>query len=158
MEEETLCGYCEKLFTPRMKTQKFCSRRCKEEFRKAGRMSKSTRQQMYENQIDNWTKSDEQFAKDYGAKKKRYRERLKIRSKFPGIISHSKEELINIKGQTTNCGLCGDVTDVWCADHDHKTGKFRDMICHSCNKGLGNFRDDVGRLEKAIKYLKKHLS
>ena len=39
-------------------------------------------------------------------------------------------------------------------DHDHKTGKFRGMLCHHCNRGLGNFKDSTMNLEKAILYLK----
>jgi len=39
-------------------------------------------------------------------------------------------------------------------DHDHETGKFRGMLCHHCNRGLGNFKDKIENLEKAIEYLK----
>ena len=38
-------------------------------------------------------------------------------------------------------------------DHCHTTGKVRGVICWDCNKGLGNFRDDITRLKGAIKYL-----
>jgi len=40
-------------------------------------------------------------------------------------------------------------------DHDHQTGKFRGMLCHHCNRGLGNFKDNIENLEKAILYLKE---
>lgn len=39
-------------------------------------------------------------------------------------------------------------------DHDHVTGKFRGMLCNHCNRGLGNFKDNINNLEKAILYLK----
>jgi hypothetical protein len=45
----------------------------------------------------------------------------------------------------------------WCADHDHVSGKFRGWICHKCNLGLGNFSDDIIRLERALLYLNQHV-
>jgi Zn finger protein HypA/HybF involved in hydrogenase expression len=46
---------------------------------------------------------------------------------------------------------------VWSLDHDHKTGKFRDWICNKCNLALGNFSDDLPRLERAVEYLRRFL-
>ena len=37
---------------------------------------------------------------------------------------------------------------------DISTGKFRGMLCHHCNRGLGNFKDNIQNLENAILYLK----
>jgi hypothetical protein len=43
-----------------------------------------------------------------------------------------------------------------CIDHDHANGKVRDVLCHSCNAGLGNFKDDPVLLRRAAKYLADH--
>jgi hypothetical protein len=37
--------------------------------------------------------------------------------------------------------------------HNHITGKVRGLLCQQCNKGLGNFGDQVDCLQRAIEYL-----
>lgn len=44
-----------------------------------------------------------------------------------------------------------------CIDHDHGTGEFRGILCHSCNVGIGCFSDDPEQMQKAIRYLKGKL-
>lgn len=50
------------------------------------------------------------------------------------------------------CAICGAEHDL-VIDHCHTTGRCRGRLCHPCNKGLGFFRDDVDRLQRAIDYL-----
>ena len=42
-------------------------------------------------------------------------------------------------------------------DHCHTTKKLRDLLCHQCNSGLGQFKDNTEILQKAIDYLRKHM-
>ena len=39
-------------------------------------------------------------------------------------------------------------------DHCHVSGKVRGLLCHNCNLGLGQFKDDVNTLVGAVIYLK----
>lgn len=89
------------------------------------------------------------------------------RGKFRGQLTD--DEVKKLK-QQEKCDICGgnEVTGSTnnkhlsktynlVMDHDHKTGKFRGMLCNLCNRGLGNFKDNIDVLEKAIEYLKKNL-
>lgn len=59
------------------------------------------------------------------------------------ICLRGEEEL---KGTGGNAG-------VWVVDHNHDTNTFRGHLCHNCNRAIGNFNDDVERLQRAIDYL-----
>lgn len=54
--------------------------------------------------------------------------------------------------QGDKCAICGDEVPLH-VDHDHETGVVRGLLCTRCNPGLGFFRDDVGLLRRAIRYL-----
>ncbi len=41
-------------------------------------------------------------------------------------------------------------------DHDHVTGKIRGLLCHYCNVGIGNFRENQESLAAAIEYLNSY--
>ena len=42
----------------------------------------------------------------------------------------------------------------WAFDHNHITQTFRGYICHTCNRTLGCFKDNIDYLNRALKYLK----
>jgi DNA-directed RNA polymerase subunit RPC12/RpoP len=66
--------------------------------------------------------------------------------------------------QDCKCVICGkehDITvknnkGILVIDHDHETEVVRDLLCHSCNMGLGKFSDNPQLLDKAAEYLRKH--
>ncbi len=53
-------------------------------------------------------------------------------------------------------GKGGKTSGTWCCDHDHITNKFRGWLCHSCNRAIGGFNEDVERMHRAIEWVKKH--
>lgn len=57
--------------------------------------------------------------------------------------------------QDHRCAICRDTRGQrrLHVDHDHATGEFRGMLCHRCNQGLGQFRDNPALLLEAITYL-----
>jgi len=64
-----------------------------------------------------------------------------------------------LKNQNGVCAICGAHNDIsskygnLSIDHNHKTGKVRGLLCRTCNSGLGQFKDNIELLEKAINYL-----
>lgn len=58
------------------------------------------------------------------------------------------------------CAICkGQGDGKWkklCVDHDHETGKVRQLLCRNCNMVLGQVGDNINLLEEMIKYLQKH--
>lgn len=65
----------------------------------------------------------------------------------------TKEEYDSL---TRKCQICGSEKNL-VIDHSHQSGRIRGMLCNSCNKGLGFFRDNPALLERASDYvLGKH--
>lgn len=70
------------------------------------------------------------------------------------------------KKQKNRCALCGrkehrihyktGKRQSLSVDHNHETGKVRELLCRDCNLGLGMFQHCPNLLLKAIKYLNKH--
>ena len=61
----------------------------------------------------------------------------------------TKEEYDNLKRV---CQICGS-TENLVIDHSHQSGRIRGMLCNSCNKGLGFFRDNPCYLSRASDYV-----
>ena len=71
-----------------------------------------------------------------------------IESKFKMIIE-----------QDYKCAICGcklDLKKNTHVDHNHDNGKVRGILCHSCNMGIGFFKDNTELLLKAVLYLQKY--
>ena len=67
------------------------------------------------------------------------------------------EYLTMLDAQNNACAICG-TNDTgnrkaFHVDHCHDTGKIRGLLCGNCNSGIGNLRDDINLLQRAIAYL-----
>lgn len=104
----------------------------------------------------------------YRANRERYREQSKAyrqanldrikdgeRLRKYGLTAEQYTELL--RKQNERCAICG-AKDAggrgsWHVDHCHSSGKIRDLLCHTCNVALGNFKDDPRLLVRAVSYL-----
>ncbi len=71
-------------------------------------------------------------------------------------INH-EDYLLLSQQQEHKCAVCGggpgEKKKYFDVDHDHKTGKIRGLLCHSCNTGIGIFNESVEKLRSAKEYL-----
>lgn len=61
--------------------------------------------------------------------------------------------------QNCRCAICG-IPEKECdkalrIDHDHRTGKFRGLLCGPCNMALGNAKDSPNILREAADYIER---
>ena len=70
-----------------------------------------------------------------------------------GITVHQYKKMH--EQQNNKCAICEETCDKLHIDHDHATGKVRQLLCSYCNRGLGNFRETPSLLQKAVEYLTK---
>lgn len=98
-----------------------------------------------QNQLD-WRKKNPER---YAARQRRYH----LKRKYGFDQAEFQQRLVEQHGKCACCGKSGIELVV---DHCHARGIVRELICQTCNKGLGYFGDDVALMEKAIAYLKKH--
>jgi hypothetical protein len=71
-----------------------------------------------------------------------------------GITKEQFDELF--KNQEGKCPICKtELKKEIHIDHDHLTGQVRGVLCGKCNKGLGQFNDNIESLTNAIKYLSR---
>lgn len=74
-----------------------------------------------------------------------------IRHRY-GITVESYDEMF--LQQEGKCAICGEIPRKLYIDHDHESGKYRQLLCPGCNTmiaGLENSKNGIG-----IEYLIKH--
>jgi hypothetical protein len=82
------------------------------------------------------------WRKENPEKAKLSKQREHLRLKY-GMTIEDKNRMIDIQGGSCANSFCdiifsGDsYQTIPCVDHDHKTGKVREILCHWCNKNLG---------------------
>jgi hypothetical protein len=125
--KEHHCPVCEKSFYPHSPSSVYCSDRCRYEARNKRLLARY---------------AEGVVGADYNGKSRR----------------DLKKIMLTVQD---NCGCCGRSfselsEDQIHIDHDHSTGRVRELLCFHCNAGLGQFKDDPDVLAKAIGYLSKY--
>jgi hypothetical protein len=93
--------------------------------------------------------------------KERNRERLAERKRERATGFSADRFAAALRQQKRRCAICrvhfGDVKpQAVHADHCHRTGTPRGVLCQTCNTALGKFRDDPVLLRRAAAYLEEH--
>ena len=93
-------------------------------------------------------------------KKLEYQRDYVLKSKY-GITRADYDRML--AEQNGVCAICRGPQQLWrdqerffCMDHDHTTGKNRQLLCNNCNAILGLAQDSQRILNNAIEYLRRH--
>ncbi len=79
----------------------------------------------------------------------------KFRRRY-GLTVEDYKGMVRMQGGL--CAICNTTggSRGLCVDHNHSTGKVRQLLCNSCNLLLGMAKENTSTLTKAIEYLDKH--
>jgi|HubBroStandDraft_1064217.scaffolds.fasta_scaffold00305_35 hypothetical protein len=149
-------------------------RKWKENNREKHRASAATSRNKDRTHVNEWVRNDRAanpekyrnyervYRKRRGAADDNYRLKDKLKS-YNLTVEQYKDM---IEKQNNKCAICGNEETrrsrtsgkivTLSVDHCHDSNKVRSLLCHSCNVGLGAFKDSIELLDKAIEYLKKH--
>lgn len=80
-----------------------------------------------------------------------YLSRLEVLRNKYGLSEEDYESIRDV--QKGRCAICGKSLEPPCVDHCHETGRVRGLLCVGCNTAIGQFKDDVEVMKKAIDYI-----
>lgn len=137
------CLGCQTSFQARNVSHTHCSRTC---YDRAYRTSHRSTLRTYQKE---WARN---YRKDNPVSKET-RKDWNLRT-FYGLTLSQYEALL--REQEGLCAICHSLMVRPNVDHDHFTGKVRELLCGHCNTLLGRAKDSEEILQKAVAYLRKH--
>jgi Autographiviridae endonuclease VII len=96
----------------------------------------------------------EERKKWYGNRTPLSRRKEHLKGRY-GLTLEQWEAMFNAQGR--RCAICGSVDSgwsrAWHTDHDHETNQVRAILCHRCNRTLGQLNEDPLLFQAFIDYL-----
>lgn len=106
--------------------------------------------------IEKYNKRQRDYRKKHPDKTKKW-DRTKHLKQY-NLTSEKWENKFN--KQKGCCAICGkhqsELKQTLNVDHNHSTGKTRDLLCTRCNNLVGKIENNFELLETVLNYLKKH--
>lgn len=127
-----------------IKKEKEAARKSEWYFNNKERIAKNFIENYQELTEDGITKLRKQVIEKFGITGKQYLEMFNKQHGCCAICGKPEESKRN--GKIKNLAI----------DHDHITGEVRQLLCQTCNNGLGCFKDNIKLMKEAVKYLEKH--
>ena len=102
------------------------------------------------------------YMREYRVRNPRIFKDLDLKKKFSVGIDWFEQKFQEQNGICAICGkpetaVHGKTGKVFqlAVDHCHDTKEVRGLLCHQCNRGIGQLRHDIPTLQAAIEYLKQ---
>jgi len=176
------CNACQKKYLKewneknadrKRETQKAWNEKNAESIREYKRNYQKEHYQQWAKSRQKWRENNPEKVKEAGRQRdkkrlgERFRKEYMRRKRLKRDFDLSPETYeIMLKSQNYLCAICHKAETALArdkitlrrlaVDHDHLTGKIRQLLCNKCNCLLGRADDDIERLKAAITYLQKH--
>jgi hypothetical protein len=150
------CDICGQKFMPYREYQRACSKKCRERL-----PDRIEAQRLYDARPERRRQQNIARAVVVNPAQRQANLRQRLRRLY-GLTVEQYEAML--AAQDGRCVICGDPPDpngIKAAsrlhvDHDHTTGRNRDLLCCRCNQGIGYFKDDPGLFRAAAAYIERH--
>jgi hypothetical protein len=95
-------------------------------------------------------------ASGFGSQCKPCHRRASSSAYFYRAYKLTRAEIADLRlAQDDRCAICSEPGPQH-LDHDHETGRVRQLLCQRCNQGLGLLQDDPDVLRAAARYVERH--
>lgn len=122
---------------------------------KDGRSYKCKECKQWKNLPENIRQAQRDRANEWNARNPRKMHSAHFKRKY-GLTLEQWEEMA--EKQNYKCAICQEeeTGKRLSVDHCHTTGKIRQLLCQTCNMGIGAFKEKPELFHSALAYMEKH--